>query len=615
MKRRNFIRNTGALGLASVFSIPNLKAESNAKLTSLLDQTSDKILVLIQLNGGNDGLNTVIPLDQYDSLKSVRGNILMPEKSMLPITDTLAMHPNMGGMRDMFTAGSLSILQNVGYANHSKSHFRSTDIWNTGSNVTNVLPTGWLGRYFHGDLPGFPANYPNDSNPHPTSISIGKLTHPSCEGPSINFGQTVETKPTSIPLTGDDGAKLPRDNYGREMEYLRVIAEQTNDYASSIDTAYAAGKNSSSYPSSVLADQLSTVARLINGGLKTSVYTVRLNGFDTHADQVQGNGTVGKQALLLKQVSEAITAFNADLKSQGNEDRVLGLTYSEFGRRIRSNASKGTDHGAANSMFLFGPCLQQSVLGNNPVIDTQVLQSDSLKMEYDFRDIYGSILRDWFDVRDARIRDILYPNYTYLPLAGVCSRALPVDMFDFVVGTEGKNAEISWRTTEEVDNKGFEIERSTDGINYSYMSWVSSTSRSETAINSYESTDGPLSVGVTYYYRVKAIAYDGEATYSPVRSVFITGKDSKAWGFSSAYPNPASRFVTLDCYAPVDGSVIFRLYNSTGRMVISDSATVYGGRENAIRIGLQRLPVGMYNLSLSTEGDGDFSRRVIIAAQ
>lgn len=613
MKRREFIRNAGALGLLSALSIPGLKAESHNKFTSLIDENSDKILVLIQLFGGNDGLNTVVPLDQYANLDVVRGNILVQENKLLPLTDTLALHPKMPGMQQMFQNGTLSILQNVGYPNHSRSHFRSFDIWNSAEVGTTVEPTGWLGRFLEGEFPGFPTGYPNNGAPHPPAISIGKLTHPSCEGDTVSFGQTVSNQFSASNLSGSDGVALPNNNFGAEMEYLRIVADQTIAYSSAIDDAYNSGQNHGSYPSSnALADQLETVAKLINGGLETKVYTVKLSGFDTHANQTAGDRSTGTHAELLKKVSQAITAFHQDIEAAGNADRVLGLTFSEFGRRIRSNNSRGSDHGAANMMFMFGSCLQQQVLGNNPVIDTQISQGQSLPMEYDFRDIYGSILQDWFAASPARIRQILYPEYTYLPLAGLCGLQLPVDLFDFNVTADVKNAKITWKTAEEIDNSGFEVEVSTDGLRFNFMKWVPSRSQSSRDITSYDALDGPLSVGTTYYYRIKSVALDGTSEYSKIQSVKITGRALEEWSFGSAFPTPSKDRVSLTCYAPVDRSVAYIMFDATGRQVLGDSVTVYGGRENLISISLSRLPPGMYTLRFDTHGLGTFSRRVVI---
>ena len=207
---------------------------------------------------------------------------------------------------------------------------------------------------------------------------------------------------------------------------------QTNSYNSVIQQAYDKGSNASSYPSNnVLANQLKKVARLIDGGLQTKVYTVYMSGFDTHANQVENsNPKYGIHAELLDKVSTAITAFQQDLVSQGQDERVLGMTFSEFGRRIKPNASLGTDHGTAGPMFLFGSCVDGGVLGDNVDLDQGIDQTDGVPMQFDFRDIYGSILADWFDVAGFDIQRLLHNDFRYVPLAGKCGRGQTTDNSD-----------------------------------------------------------------------------------------------------------------------------------------------------------------------------------------
>ena len=572
------------------------------------------MLVLIQLFGGNDGLNTVIPLDQYEALSAVRPNILIPESKLLPVANDLAFHPALAQLSKMSQNGGISVLQNVGYESDNRSHFRSSDIWATGTDAETVKTSGWLGRYFDGELPNFPVGYPNEEHKHPTAISIGTLVHPSCEGKVMNFGQTVASPGELELVGGNDNAKLPRDRFGQEMDYLRTIAEQTNSYGVEIDAAYKLGKNVAKYSGDRLSSQLKTVARLIDGGLQTSVYTVRLSGFDTHARQVTDDGSLGTQASLLQSVNDAISSFQEDLASLGHAHRVAGLTYSEFGRRIRSNSSRGTDHGAANSMFLFGECLTQPVLGDNPTIDPNVGQSASLPIQYDFRDIFGSILKEWFSVSDNRVRKILYKDFTYIPLLGNCSAAaLPVDLFDLAVTNKGNVAEVSWKTAEEIENSGFEVEVSMDGHQFSFAKWVpSQNSNEDEGIRSYETVDGPLSVGQTYYYRVKAVSFSGESTFSPIKSVTITGAKRDQFTLGSPTPNPASVEVSFVVYSPTDQNVTYSMFDAAGKQTLADSAYLVGRQERTIKVRTGRMPTGTYVLRLTTELGEVLSRRIIL---
>ncbi len=613
MKRRNFLRNAGAFGLSALVPLHGIRASSFTRLSSLINPDSDKVLILVQLFGGNDGLNTVIPLDQYENLAGVRGNRLtISPNRLLSITDKLALHTRMTGMQQMFQEGSLGIIQNVGYPDQNRSHFRSTDIWTSGSPAEEIRTTGWFGRYLDGILPGFPANYPNAQFPDPPAISMGSVAHPTCEGTNINYSQTVEdpTNVTVLAPTGD--STLPNDRYGEELEFLRTITEQTNAYGSLIQNAYTLGNLDSNAPDfyppgNQLGDQLEKVARLIGGGLQTKVYTVYLGGFDTHANQANVH------ADLLRQVSDAIAAFQKDISYRGLSERVMGLTFSEFGRRIRPNGSDGTDHGTAGPMFLFGSCISNSVVGDNPLINPDVGQSDGVEMKIDFRDVYGSILKDWFNVSESRIRSTLYPSFTYMPIVNACNQALPVDLFDFIVTSLGKSAKLSWRTAEEVDNSGFEVERSTDGRNFSYVGWVPAARLNTAGINDYEFIDEGIVVGPLYYYRLKQVSTDGAFEYSPIQTIRLNGATANEWSIGQPFPNPASDRVSILCYSPNDANLSYNLLNSVGQQVRADSEFMIGRSETTITIDLGRLPKGVYTLQMDTHGSaGQHNRKVII---
>ena len=312
MKRRKFFEKVTPLvvlpGLINGFSfkaygaLPLLDALANAGNT-------DHVLVLIQLNGGNDGLNTAIPLDQYSAYTNARSNIAIAEKSVLKLNgfDKTGLHPAMTGIQQKFNDGKIKIVQSVGY------------------------PTG----------------YPNSQMPDPLAIQIGSILSLGLQGPDVNMGMSI-TDPTNFyNLINGIQDPAPNTAAGKELTYIRTVAKQTNAYGTAITTA--ANKitsQSPAYPAAgtnSLADQLKIVARLIAGGLKTKVYMVNLGGFDNHDNQVDTADTsIGIHATLLGKVSQAVTAFMEDLKFLSISDRVLGLTFSEFGRRIKSNASVGS---------------------------------------------------------------------------------------------------------------------------------------------------------------------------------------------------------------------------------------------------------------------------------
>ncbi|CAH1001330.1 hypothetical protein LEM8419_02231 [Neolewinella maritima] len=431
MKRRNFLQAAATLSIPAFFPLTNTRA-STSRFTSMIAPDSDRILVIVHLFGGNDGLNTLIPLDQYDDLKDVRNNVLIDQSRILKLTDELGIHPEMGDMKNLFDEGKLRPVQSVGYPDQNRSHFRSTDIYTSGSAANEFVTTGWMGRYLDTQYPNYPSNYPNSGQPHPPAISIGDVAHPTCEGAKINMSQTV-LDPTQTRQLSTMSGSSPGDKYGNELDFIRTTMKQTNDYNSVIKAAAEKGSNAVTYRRrderiypknqfNPLAEQLKKVARMISGGLQTKVYTVYMNGFDTHAGQViEGNEHQGTHALLLSDVSRAISDFQNDLAKQGLEERVLGMTFSEFGRRIRPNASFGTDHGTAGPMFLFGNCVDGGILGNNVQIDRQVSQGTGVPMQFDFRDVYGSILVDWFNVQTYDVKRLLHNDFKYLPIASTCN--------------------------------------------------------------------------------------------------------------------------------------------------------------------------------------------------
>lgn len=423
MKRRQFIRSTGTvLSLPILLKGMPVSAMDKTSIFEFTDPDNDRILVLIQLNGGTDGLNMILPRDQYDNLAQVRGNILMPESRIGVLTDVTGIHPAMEKTRVLFEEGKLGVIQSVGYPNQDRSHFRSMDIWQSASPATEFWHTGWLGRHFGANYPDFPQNYPNSANPHPFAVSLGRVVSETCEGPNGNFSITLDDPFKLIELFEGMDESAPDTPYGEELAFLRISKAQTNAYSESIVAAAGKGTNTVTYPDNTFARQLSNIALLISGGLSTKVYVVSLGGFDTHANQVEeADKTTGEHAALLQTLSDGMAAFQQDLFQLGLEERVLGMTFSEFGRRIRSNESMGTDHGTAVPLLLFGSCVNNQILGQNPDIDPEVDIREGLPMQYDFRDVYGTVLKDWFGVEETAIRQLIHPDFQPLPILKVCN--------------------------------------------------------------------------------------------------------------------------------------------------------------------------------------------------
>ncbi len=430
MKRRHFLHTTGAVVSLPVL-LNGMKVGTLPKtaLFNNMNLENDRVLVIIQLNGGNDGLNMIIPIDQYDNLASARANILLPENSILPATDVTGFHPIMTGVKSLYDDGKLGIIQSAGYPDQNRSHFRSTDIWTSGSPAGEFWTTGWLGRYFEERNPDFPENYPNSDFPDPFAITMGSTVSETCQGTVANFSMTLNDPFSLSALTEGEPGDVPNTPYGEELTFLRTAIAQTNAYSENITTAAEQGNNLVAYPDdNRLAQQLKNVALLMSGGLQTKVYVVSLGGFDTHANQVDINdATIGGHANLLGTLSQAIKVFQDDLQQLGLEERVIGMTFSEFGRKIKSNDSFGTDHGTAAPLIVFGSCVNPQILGDNPEISPQVAASEGVAMQYDFRDIYGSILMDWFEVDETEVTSSLHPEFTYLPILRNCSATTSTD--------------------------------------------------------------------------------------------------------------------------------------------------------------------------------------------
>ncbi len=426
MERRKFIKNTTLASLTIPFMFKNYSyAAVTEKLFSIKRGVEDKVFVLIRLNGGNDGLNTVIPLDYYSNLTKQRANIILPENKLIQLTPKNAFHPSMSGMANLFHQGKLSVLQNVGYPEQNRSHFRSTDIWTSGS-LDPATTTGWLGRKLDMEHPGFPDGYPNDTIKDPFARSMGYEASATCQGLLGNFSHTVNN-PNDAVNVSVSSALNDGTYYGSHMEFLSTMIAQTNKYGNRVLDASKKGKNlSTKYdPKNNLATQLKYVAQMISGGLQTNMYIVNLSGFDTHDSQVIiTDTTMGNHANLLKTVSDAIEAFQDDITLLGLEKRVAGMTFSEFGRQIASNASYGTDHGDAAPLFLFGSCLETPIYGTNPTISDQIQNQEGVPMQIDFRDIYASVLRDWFEVSPIEIQKMFAQEVKYHNIIGGCTLRL-----------------------------------------------------------------------------------------------------------------------------------------------------------------------------------------------
>jgi uncharacterized protein (DUF1501 family) len=430
MKRRDFFRKTLPV-LTMPVILPSLVhgmsfrawADSPLLRAAARGLGEGRVVVLIQLNGGNDGLNTVIPLGHYDAYHAARANIAIPENKVLRLKgfDQTGLNPAMPEMQWLFEAGKLAIIQSVSYPQPNFSHFRATDIWLTGADAGQILSTGWAGRYLDEQNPQFPRNYPNPDMPDPLAIQVGSLVSPALQGPGLTMGMAISNPNSFYDLINDKSEPVPDSRAGDQLAYIREMSVKTDQYAGVIKAAaQKVTKQSDCYPApgkNPLADQLKIVARLVAGGLRTQFYLVSMGGFDTHARQVEPTDpTTGAHAKLLAKLSEAVNAFQDDLTELQVSDRVMGMTFSEFGRRIQSNASGGTDHGAAAPVFVFGEKVQGGVIGQNPNWPDKLTVNDNIAMQYDFRSVYSTLLEKWFLSDETIAETALLKKYPSMAL-------------------------------------------------------------------------------------------------------------------------------------------------------------------------------------------------------
>lgn len=451
--RRDFLRSGLMLASASL-AVPAFITNSAMALNTMMGGLSsrigvpeDHVLVVVQLSGGNDGLNTVVPYfaPQYAKL---RPGISISEKDALKFdTDAgIGLHPQLGGFKDLHQDGMLGIVQGVGYPNPNRSHFKSMDIWQTGD--VSATGEGWLGKYFDSECCGFgkgesgtvdiDGNAKDAGSAAPPGISIGRTSPMAMEGRQIkpvNFetadlfrwtgqdmGKSLDKEYQQLNNRGvpRGGASIGPDGKIGDTNADFLLRTALDAQVSSDLIRKAVSKKSLvNYPNGELAKQLAMVGLMIRAGLKTRVYYVSMGGFDTHAGQ---GGAQGRHGQLLNQVATALKAFYQDLKQQGNDARVLTMTFSEFGRRVGQNASGGTDHGTAAPLYLTGPMVRTGLIGDHPSLTD--LDEGDLKYKIDFRSVYAGILSQWMG---ADPKAILGEEFKPLPvLAKIASgEAMP----------------------------------------------------------------------------------------------------------------------------------------------------------------------------------------------
>lgn len=379
MERRKFLKNSALA--SSLFFAPNFIKAFESVATERLGY---KRLVIIQLAGGNDGLNTIIPHNN-DLYYNARPRLAIT-KDIIKLNDDLGFHPSLTPLRSLFDNGELSIINNVGYPNPVRSHFRSMDIWQTASGSDEYLQSGWLGRYLdkHGKKPY-------------NAIEMDEQLSLAMKGERFNGIATNDYRvlynTSKDPyfknvLNHYNDAHLSEHNLG----YLYQTMIEAKSSANYIYENTKIKLSQQDYPQNKFAKQLKNVAQFITSGLDTKVFYTSLGGFDTHANQDN------KQKRLLSQYAESVSAFVKDLKRNETFENTLILTFSEFGRRVKQNAANGTDHGTANNVFVIGKNLKKAGFYNDLASLSDLDTNGDLKYSIDFRSVYATILSQWMNV-------------------------------------------------------------------------------------------------------------------------------------------------------------------------------------------------------------------------
>ncbi len=397
MDRRNFIKRT-SLASGGLFFVPQFVKAFEQNVPQLF---SNKKVVIIQLKGGNDGLNTVVPF-RNDIYYQKRNGIAINQNNLLKLNDEVGLHKSLAPLQKLYDKGYVSIINNVGYPNPNRSHFRSTDIWQTASDSNEYLQSGWVGRYLDATN-----SKPYNAIEVDESLSLllkgNQQNGLAVTNPKLLYQSLKQPFFTDV-LDHYNDSHLSEHNLG----YLYNTMINAKSSAKYIYEKSNTSKSSGTYPKNVFGKQLKTISEFINSGLETQVYYAALSGFDTHANQAN------RQARLLQLYADSMEVFVKDLEKNNTFDNVLILTFSEFGRRVQQNAANGTDHGTANNVFVIGKHLKKQGLYNG-LPDLQNLdENGDLQYEIDFREVYATILDKWLQVDDTQILNKQFSKLRFL---------------------------------------------------------------------------------------------------------------------------------------------------------------------------------------------------------
>lgn len=396
LKRKEFLQ-IGSLATASMMLPKFMKAFEAPHMVP----PGNKVLVILQLSGGNDGLNTVIPV-RNDIYYKVRPKLGINREDALMLTDEAALHPALTGLKDLYDNGSLGILNNVGYPNPDRSHFRSMDIWHSASDSDKFVYTGWLGRYLDAQCQG--CDKPTQA------LELDDVLSMAMKGEHIKGLAMKDPRRlfnTSNEKFFKEVIKNHQDDHAEQpVDYLYKTMAETMSSADYIFKQSKIHPTSTIYPTTDIGNSLKTIASLIFSDINTKVYYLSLGSFDTHV------GQDGQQRRLFKEMNDAITSFVKDMQQNNRFQDVMLMTFSEFGRRVAQNASGGTDHGTANNMFFVSGSLKQKGLLNE-MPDLSNLKNGDLQYSVDFKNVYATLLNKWLGADDRQIlgRELSYLDF------------------------------------------------------------------------------------------------------------------------------------------------------------------------------------------------------------
>ena len=423
--RRDFLTQAtaaaaGAFVMGTGASARSVRAASHTPLLQSLGRSeTDRVLVIIQLGGGNDGLNMVVPYTS-DAYYRRRPTIGQAKSSLMVLDGDYGLNGAMESLDPMWRRGDLAVVHSAGYPRHSRSHFRSTDIWASASSATETAHDGWTGRYVDEAYP----SHVSDPLDFPVAVRIGGASSLLVRGSGGALGMSFSNAGQfeRLAQTGQfyDQSDVPDTLAGGELGFVREVYNSGLRYRDAVYNASQSGSNDAdaAYPGGGLASSLAAVARLIKGGLGSRMFAVSIGGFDTHSNQLN------RQPGLLRQIAETVSAFYHDLGATGDADRVLTMTFSEFGRTISQNGSQGTDHAEASPMLLFGGAVGGGLYGDGPgpVLDTLPDNASALPMSVDFRTVYASVLQNWFGLEKPAADGIL--GGAFAPVDGLVAGAI-----------------------------------------------------------------------------------------------------------------------------------------------------------------------------------------------